>query len=101
MTSQPERAFERQPVEDFDWPCDRRDAHGPHEDCRGVAAHPATMAGAVMRPKSERPQIVRADRYTVLVNGHRVRADERAERALRSLTPSQMALFLHTQGVTQ
>lgn len=32
------------------WPCDRRDAHGPHEplawvECEGVPAHPATMAG--------------------------------------------------------
>ncbi len=33
------------PVENFDWPCDRRDAHHPHQDCEGVGAHPATMAG--------------------------------------------------------
>lgn len=53
---------------EFPWPCDRRDAHAPHEDlnaaemtvaairaamarpadepaCPGVEAHPSTMAG--------------------------------------------------------
>lgn len=43
---------------DHDWPCDRRDAHHPHEIdtyeeqqrtglllCPGVGAHPATMIG--------------------------------------------------------
>lgn len=44
----------------FDWPCDRRDAHGPHtvreqmltgpnefeeRECPGVKAHPTTMIG--------------------------------------------------------
>jgi len=46
-------------LDEFGWPCDRRDAHGPHKidrydavdevawvfDCPGVAAHPATMIG--------------------------------------------------------
>lgn len=52
----PERAPKRAPkVEpDFEWPCDRRDAHGPHNTknppsaahiCLGVKAHPATMIG--------------------------------------------------------
>ncbi len=30
---------------EFEWPCDLRIAHGPHGDCPGVKAHPATMIG--------------------------------------------------------
>ena len=33
------------PVSEFEWPCDRRVAHGPHLTCPGVDAHPLTMAG--------------------------------------------------------
>lgn len=29
----------------FEWPCDRREAHGPHDGCPGVKAHPNTMIG--------------------------------------------------------
>jgi len=29
----------------FEWPCDRRDAHHPHDDCPGVGAHPYTQIG--------------------------------------------------------
>jgi hypothetical protein len=63
---------EAQRLEELDWPCDRRDAHGPHDrtavgvrvvrtdipvyldgagriteerQCPGVKAHPLTMAG--------------------------------------------------------
>lgn len=51
--------YEKVPVEDFPWPCDRRDAHHDHEvdwgdrvqDCPGVQAHPATMSGTLYRLK--------------------------------------------------
>lgn len=46
----------------FQWPCDRRDAHGQHypeigdvgglpgiTHCSGVPAHPATMIGGAYR----------------------------------------------------
>lgn len=64
--------YEKTPADEFDWPCDRREAHGPHPvdcqilsygpgihdhsgscepaDCPGVLAHPATMIGTVLRP---------------------------------------------------
>ena len=43
-------------MDEFEWPCYKRHAHGPHEveaetdddwnwDCPGVKAHPATMIG--------------------------------------------------------
>ena len=37
--------YEKVPATDFEWPCSRRDAHHPHQDCPGVQAHPATMSG--------------------------------------------------------
>jgi hypothetical protein len=53
------------PVEEFDWPCDRREAHHPHEvidqtgpqdwdrwECPGVGAHPLTMIGGAYKPSS-------------------------------------------------
>lgn len=58
--------YEKVPVEDFPWPCARRDAHHPHYDasrsfqpgmkaaspnCPGVQAHPATMSGTLYRLK--------------------------------------------------
>lgn len=42
--------------------------------------------------------IVRDDRYTVMVDGHRVRATPAQEVSLRSLTPEQRANFLRTMG---
>lgn len=62
---------EKEPTPLGGWPCDRRDAHGPHHvteresagdgvtqvyepcgefDCPGVQAHPATMIGRTWRP---------------------------------------------------
>lgn len=67
------------PVEEFEWPCDRHEAHGPHriewtasehgcdgteevcsqtcpvpvqmvEECPGVDAHPLTMIGGAYKP---------------------------------------------------
>ena len=43
-------------------------------------------------------EIVRVDRYTVVVDGLRVRADERQERALRAMTPEQQQRFLRIFG---
>lgn len=49
-------------LSEFEWPCDKRRAHGPHEvvertgpqdwelsECPGVLAHPATMIGGRLR----------------------------------------------------
>jgi hypothetical protein len=49
------------PLPGFDWPCDKREAHGPHPiepanvrgNCPGVKAHPATQIGG--NHISERP----------------------------------------------
>lgn len=30
---------------EFKWPCELREAHGPHKGCLGVKAHPLTMIG--------------------------------------------------------
>lgn len=58
-------------VTGFEWPCHRRDAHGPHDrawidPCPGVKAHPATMIG--------RPVIVSSpsDTITPITNPDRV-----------------------------
>jgi hypothetical protein len=50
----------------FDWPCDRREAHGPHGDCPGVNAHPFTQIGKGVLPLAQppghfEPQEVRAE----------------------------------------
>ena len=55
-------------VDEFEWPCDRRDAHHPHRvdhgggdgvtqtyeptvfDCPGVGAHPLTQIGGAYAP---------------------------------------------------
>lgn len=42
-------AHTREPLSGFRWPCERRTAHGPHDGCPGVAAHPLTMIGGQHR----------------------------------------------------
>lgn len=46
-------------------------------------------------------EIVRVDRYTIEVDGTRVRATEDQERRLRAMTPEQVANFLHIMGADQ
>ena len=36
---------EQEILDRFEWPCDLRIAHGGHDDCPGVSAHPLTMIG--------------------------------------------------------
>lgn len=43
-------------------------------------------------------EIVRRDRYTIVVDGCAVRANEQQERAIRNMTARQRADFLHVMG---
>lgn len=38
-----------EPLSAFVWPCEKRTAHEPHDDCPGVKAHPLTMIGGGYR----------------------------------------------------
>lgn len=46
------------------------------------------------------PTIERVDRYTVLVNGHRVRATEDQEQRLRAMDAAAVERFLAVMGRT-
>lgn len=46
----------------------------------------------------DRPAITRVDRYTVEVDGVRVRATEDQERRLRALAPDDLRRFLRVMG---
>lgn len=39
--------------EDYEWPCERRVAHGPHGECPGVKAHPNTQIGSGDLPRKK------------------------------------------------
>ena len=43
-------------------------------------------------------EITREDRYTIIIDGHRVRATEDQERRLRDMTPEQVQNFLRVMG---
>lgn len=42
--------------------------------------------------------IERLDRYTILVDGHRVYADKQLEQLIRGMTDEQRRAFLHIMG---
>jgi hypothetical protein len=44
-------------------------------------------------------EIVRVDRYTISVNGKRIRATERQEQIIRAMDPEARARFLAVMGV--
>ena len=48
--------------------------------------------------EKDAPRIARVDRYTITVGGHTIRADERQEQAIRSMTAQQRADFLTIMG---
>lgn len=43
-------------------------------------------------------QVERVDRYTITVNGHRIRATEDQERRIRAMDDEQIARFLSAMG---
>lgn len=44
--------------------------------------------------------ITRLDKYTILVDGHRVAASEDQERRLRDMTPEQLERFKKVMGLS-
>lgn len=46
----------------------------------------------------EPDRVVRQDRYTVLIDGHRVRADARQEQNLRAMDGADLDRFLRVMG---
>lgn len=65
-----------------------------------AAMRPAYYVTQLREPRMPKPstEIVRVDRYTIEVNGTRVRATEDQERRLRAMTPEQVTNFLHIMG---
>jgi hypothetical protein len=45
------------------------------------------------------PSIIRVDRYTVTIDGKRVRATEDQEARLRAMTAEQVAMFVRAMGL--